>query len=105
MIRDGLVIELLIPIELLPDCYAKEQLLTLAPLSTTQVYVVARTGYAEDWAAYIGYPLCVKPEYEGQQAAYLNLLTPHGVLSNGDKLDQATAEVLFPYLKERSYRR
>lgn len=101
MIRDGLTIELLIPIELLPDCYAKERLTEIAILPYELVYVVAKIGYAQDWSAYIGYPIIA-----GQATEYRGILTnPEGVASNGDKLGQAEAEVLFPYLKERSYRR
>ena len=98
MIRDDLSVELMIPIELLPDCYAKECLAKIAEAPYEPVYVVANTGTYNDWSAYIGYPI-------GHRGEYRILTTPEGVASNGDKLDQATAEALFPYLKERSYRR
>lgn len=100
MIREGLEVELLIPIELLPDCYARECLLKIALLPYELVYVVAKAGYAEDWSAYIGYPIVA-----GRKTEYRNLTTAAGVLSNGDKLDKAIAEALFPYLKELHYRR
>lgn len=98
MIRDDITIELLIPIELLPGG-PKEALLRLATSTAVRVYVVARTGYANDWSAYIGYPLQTSQPHE-----YDMLTFPEGVASNGDKLDKATAEALFPYLKERRYR-
>lgn len=99
MTRSDLTVELLIPIELLPECYAKEQLLKLAVVSTIQVYVVARTGWANDWSAYIGYPLRTILPHE-----YDMLTFPDGVASNGDKLDREVAETLFPIFKHLSYR-
>jgi hypothetical protein len=100
---DVVIIEL--PIDALPDSYAKEQLTKLAAFADTHVFCVAQAGYANDWSAYIGYPINVKPQYKEQASHYTNLTYPAGVLSNGDKLDKSTAEFLFEKLfAGRSYR-
>jgi uncharacterized protein CbrC (UPF0167 family) len=51
-----------------------------------QVLVVAKVGYAKDWAAYCGSVAGFNTEVEW-----------HDVADNGDKLPKAIAEALFPH--------
>jgi len=88
----------------LPDCYIKEQLtqFVLDP-RTAQVWVVAVEGAINDWAAYIGWPT---PEHladpDDNRHLFYSLTThhPESVANSGDKLPEAVARQLFPYMRQ-----
>lgn len=98
-----------IKIKDLPDGYYKSRLHEICVGPDVQVNVVANNGYANDFAAYIGFPGTVaeiKPEYQQNYATYVRSVHEAGdVLTNGDKLGQDEARVLFPEFKDLSYRR
>lgn len=102
MIPDGEKVFMSLPIVTLPDCYARARLIELAYDENTQVIVVASAGYANDWSAYIGFPVHLK---SGTPHPRPDLITFSGVASGGDKLDSKAAKFLFGNLfAGRSYR-
>jgi len=94
----------------LPPGYFKGQLEQLVkdPASAV-VWVVAKEGYAKDWAAYIGFPpleqLKEKFRTSDNYIYYCTRVHFSGdVASRGDKLSQQEAEALFPELKSLRYK-
>lgn len=97
-----------ISINNLPNCYAKECLLKIVTDPEATVNVVAVTGYAKDWSAYIGFPHIdfIKDKSKNNYEYYCSQVrNPYGVASNGDKIEEKTARQLFPQFKKLNYRR
>lgn len=93
----------------LPDCYYKEQLLSLVQSGESTIWVVAKEGYANDWAAYCGWPTLtdLTPELQASDNYQYYCTRVHeaqDVADRGDKLDKQTALILFPELKHKVYR-
>ena len=93
----------------LPDCYYKSQLLSLVQSGESMIWVVAKEGYANDWAAYCGWPTLsdLKPEFQSSDNYAYYCARVHeaqDVCDRGDKWDRQTAVVLFPELQHKVYR-
>jgi hypothetical protein len=97
-----------IAIKDLPDCFYKEQLERLVKDSNATVWVVAKYGYINDWACYIGWPTweALKPEYQTNDFHYYTTMVhaPEDVVRFGDKFDEYEAKILFPEITLK-YRR
>lgn len=99
-----------IKIKDLPEGYFKERLTDICVSPDVEVHVVAKLGYINDWAAYIGFPQLlgeVKPQHQSDLALYLisGLYEPEDVEARGDKLGEEEACLLFPVLSVLNYRR
>lgn len=86
-------------IDNLPDGYSKEQLQKLVKNSSVaNVNVVAVVGYANDWSAYIGFPLLFELNDQDDENMYYYCTQVRfslGVASNGDKLSEREAKEIF----------
>ena len=100
----------LMKISELPESYPKEQLKKLVTNpAVADVYVVMKEGGANDWSAYIGFPKlddCNPAFRERNDLLYYTTCVrePLDVASNGDKLDETIARLIFPDIK-LEYRR
>lgn len=77
--------------------------------ATATVWVVAKEGYAKDWAAYIGFPILeqLQPKFQSSSNYEYycnNVHFSNDVAAKGDKLSKAEAEELFPGLTHLRYR-
>ena len=93
----------------LPECQYKRELTELVEDDKSTVNIVAFSG-GPYWAAYIGYPAYQALKYQYQSFSYLylcmNVREFEGVKSNGEKLDEKDARILFPEIaKDFLYRR
>lgn len=82
----------------LPAGYFRERLLEMAVSPETEVIVVAKHGYVDDWAAYIGWPMHVKNDFlvDPMNQYYLATLRDGlGVVAGGDKLQRDEAIAIF----------
>lgn len=91
----------------LPEGYFKGQLtqLVIDP-EIAVVWVVAKEGRANDWAAYIGWPTLgqLKPQFQPSSNYQYYCERVHfsnDVADRGDKLDEATAREIFPEITKR----
>jgi hypothetical protein len=90
----------------LPEGYYRGQLEQLVQNQHTKVVVVAKEGYNNDWAAYIGWPQLheLKPQYQasGNYEYYCERVhRPQDVADRGDKFPENEARELFPDIKLR----
>ena len=99
------------PISQLPNGFFKERLVPMVDLpEESSVFIVAKPGGNNDWAAYIGWPkyedLTSKQRENVYAAHYCRIgLDPDQVESNGDKLSEDEARILFPIWADKKYRR
>lgn len=87
----------------LPNCYFKERLTELANSDTARIFVVAVEGHIDDWAAYVGWPLPHElADQTNPNHLYYALSThyPDQVAETGDKLPEAVARQIFPYIQK-----
>lgn len=97
-----------IKIKDLPKGFFKSQLQKLVVSDDTSVPVVAITGGANDWAAYIGWPTLdkIKPDRVDDSVKFYcdTLSTTTGAAYNGDKLSRSEAFSIFPEMRGVMYR-
>lgn len=98
-----------VSIKNLPNCYAKECLSNMVTdQNLATVNVVAVVGYVKDWSAYIGFPdFSFINEENKEHCRYYcyQVRDIYSVASNGDKLDERSARIIFPEYKDLKYRR
>jgi hypothetical protein len=97
-----------IAIKDLPDGYFKEQLTKFAN-EEAEVNVVVVMGFADDWAAYIGWPSFdqIKPEHKDNDSIqyYCRAVrAAQHVADHGDKLSKREACAIFPAMNPERYR-
>ena len=67
----------------------------LAVSGESEIIIAVSIGWAGDWSAYSGWPLPCKSS--GNSEYYTDLFSePEGVFSNGDKLSEKDAKLIFP---------
>jgi hypothetical protein len=82
-----------------PDTPRKIDFERLAVSGESEIIIAVSIGWANDWSAYSGWPLPCKAS--GNSEYYMDLFSglfsgPEGVFSNGDKLSEEDAKLLFP---------
>ena len=95
--------------QLPPMCGHREFFEKVCVSTQAKVFVVAKEGAVKDWACYIGWPvietIMESERYRiGAESYCAQLDNPVGVLSNGDKLNEQEALMLFPNWEHLKYR-